>query len=32
VVPIARVCEGGSVDRRVRRCELVGDDGFGNMY
>jgi hypothetical protein len=32
VVPIERLCEGGSLGRRVRIWEVVGDDGFGKMY
>jgi hypothetical protein len=29
VVPIERVCEGGSMGSRVRICEVVGEEGLG---
>jgi hypothetical protein len=32
VIPIERVWEGGSVGRRVRICEVVGEGGLGKAY
>jgi hypothetical protein len=32
VVPTESLWEGGSVGRRVRICEVVGDDGLGKTY
>lgn len=32
VVPIERLGEGGVVGRKVRMCDVVGEDGLGKTY